>query len=170
MSKPWLKIYSDLFEHEKTLLVSETLKTEPLYVGAHLISLWTWAINNRPDGKLKSMTQGQIALAAKWKGDPQKFLSALQSANFIESDLSIRNWERYAGKLLQWRAANKTRMQLDRACKKAGVKVNRQNFIRSGKSSMEEKRRAALDQYYQLHPTERPKDWNHKKRNQETED
>lgn len=157
MSKPWIQIHSDLFEHEKTLLVSDSLETDPLYVGAHLISLWLWTINNRQDGKLKGMTPGQIALAAKWKGSPTKFISALQSAKFIENDLSIRNWERYAGKLLQWRQANKARMQIYRECKKVGVKVSSKNSVRGSNASITEKKKAALENYYRLHPNERPK-------------
>lgn len=157
MVKTYLKVHVDLFEHEKTLLVAELLKTEPLYIGAHLISLWTWTIGNRLNGKLEGMTPGQIALAAKWKGDPLKFLNALQTAKYIDNDLSVHNWDKYAGKLVAWRQANKNRMQIDRACRKAGLKFSSRNNIRGSNATMEEKKRAALEQYYQLHPKERPK-------------
>jgi hypothetical protein len=156
MVKTYLKVHTDLFEHEKTLLVAEMLKTKTLYVGAHLVSLWTWAICNRVDGKLEGMTPGQIALAAKWEGDSGKFLSALQTAKYIDSDLSLHNWNKYAGKLIQWRTANKNRMQLDRTFRKLGGKVSR-NSVRSSNASMEEKKRAWLEDYYRIHPNERPK-------------
>lgn len=157
MVKTYIKVHTDLYEHEKTLLVAEMLKTDPLYIGAHLTSLWMWTINNRMNGKLEGMTPGQISLAARWKGDPHKFLSALQSAKYIESDLSLRNWGKYAGKLIEWRAANKARMQLDRACKKAGLKFSAKQGIRGSNASMEDKKKAALERHYQLHPESRPR-------------
>lgn len=157
MVKTYLKVHVDLFEHEKTLLVAELLKTKPLYVGAHLISLWTWTIGNRLNGKLDGMTPGQIALAAKWEGDALKFLSALQTAKYIDSDLSVHNWSKYAGKLVAWREANKSRMQIDRAFKKAGLTIAKKQGIRSSNASMTEKKKALLERYYQLHPEQREK-------------
>ena len=49
------------------------------------------------------MTQARVS---GWTGDPDAFVSALVSAGFFERDddgMRIRNWERYAGRLIEKR-------------------------------------------------------------------
>lgn len=153
MSKPWIQLYSNVFKHEKTLMVAEIIGVKPIIAGSHLIALWLWTIENRITGDLKGMTPGQIALACEYDGDPKIFLNALQTARYIDHDFKVHNWERYAGKLIAWREGNRKRMQLDRACKKAGIHFSKRT---KNNMSMEEKKRARLNEWYALHPEQKP--------------
>ncbi len=79
----------------------------------HLMELWWWAIDNvGVDGRLTEMTHKEIAEAAQWEDDPQKFLEALIGGGFIDktSDgLFLHDWYDYAGKLIEAREKERER-------------------------------------------------------------
>lgn len=49
-----------------------------------LITLWTYAAQNRPDGALTGMDNDDIAIAADWDGDEKEFLAVLEKIGWIE--------------------------------------------------------------------------------------
>ena len=64
------------------------------------------------DGSLARYDAYEIAEAAQWNGDAQAFLDALIEAGFIDrkgDDLTLHDWDEYAGKLLERRAKDRER-------------------------------------------------------------
>jgi hypothetical protein len=59
-----------------------------------------------PDGEISSFDEDEIADAALWKGDPGKFVKALNNAGFVDSEKgknTIHDWDDYAGRLIEQR-------------------------------------------------------------------
>ena len=110
---------------------AETLDLPEVYVVAHLMALWTWALDNAPDGVLPSSPR-IIAKAAQWTGEPNMLINALFDAGFLETDearaenvhrtcdaragtIIIHDWHSYAGRLIEKRESNTERMRRARA-------------------------------------------------------
>jgi DnaD/phage-associated family protein len=89
----------------------------PQTVG-HLHFLWWWALDYAEDGDLTAFYPEDIADAAIYEGDADKFLEALESVGFVDNlngTLHLHDWHDYAGKLLSRRDKNKERMKAARA-------------------------------------------------------
>ena len=114
----WLELHQSLFTHRKTMQAAETLDLPEVYVVAHLMALWTWALDNAPDGVLPT-SRRIIGKAAQWTGDPSAFVNALLDAGFLdggeEGQTIIHDWHSYAGRLVEKREANAERMRRTRA-------------------------------------------------------
>ena len=89
--------------------VAETLDLPEVYVVAHLAALWTWALDNAPDGVLPTSPR-IVAKAAQWTGEPKVLINALFDAGFLVlgdyGEPLIHDWDNYAGKLVAHRKAN----------------------------------------------------------------
>ena len=103
---PWLQVYSNLPSHPKVSRLADLLglnhkhvQPEVIAVGI-VINLWTWAIQNCPNGFLTVSTRA-IAKACGWTGNPDVLYEALIAADFVESDGYIHDWDEYAGLLLE---------------------------------------------------------------------
>jgi len=102
----WLKVEQSLPNHRKTLKISDELGIPIPNIIGHLVMFWLWGMDSAKDGRLDNITPGMIARVSGWTGDPEAFVSALVSAGFFERDddgMRIRNWERYAGRLIEKR-------------------------------------------------------------------
>ena len=114
----WIELHQSLFTHRKTMQAAETLDLPEVYVVAHLMALWTWALDNAPDGVLPT-SRRIIGKAAQWSGDPTALVNALFDAGFLEGDEEgrtlIHDWHSYAGRLVEKREANAERMRRARA-------------------------------------------------------
>jgi len=114
----WIELHQSLFTHRKTMQAAETLDLPEVYVVAHLMALWTWALDNAPDGVLPA-SRRIIGKAAQWSGDPTALVNALFDAGFLDGDEEgrtlIHDWHSYAGRLVEKREANAERMRRARA-------------------------------------------------------
>lgn len=113
----WIESHQELGRHPKALKLTRLLKAEqpgtalPAVVG-YLHFLWWWAMDFAQDGSLARYDAYEIAEAAQWNGDAQAFLDALIEAGFIDrkgDDLTLHDWDEYAGKLLERRAKDRER-------------------------------------------------------------
>lgn len=114
----WIELHQALWTHRKTLELADLLDLDETYAGAHLARLWTWALDNAPDGTIGKVSARVLAFGAGWKGDPQLFLEALLKSGWLdetEDGLSIHDWRAYAGKLIDRKRANTERMRVARA-------------------------------------------------------
>ena len=118
----WIEVHQSLPTHRKTRRLARELKLNgkdfPKAVG-HLVMLWLWAIDNAPSGDLGSIDPYDVADAAEWSGDPEKFMDALKKAGFVDDDMHIHDWDIYIGKLIDRREANAQRNREARAKKRA---------------------------------------------------
>jgi DnaD/phage-associated family protein len=102
----WIELHQSIWTHRKTLLLATELELDEIYAAAHLIHLWTWALDNARDGYLVDLPAKVIAYGAGWKGKPEVFVRALISAGWIdetERGLYIHDWDEYAGRLIEKR-------------------------------------------------------------------
>ena len=114
----WIELHQSLFTHRKTMQAAETLDLPEVYVVAHLAALWTWALDNAPDGVLPRSPR-IIAKAAQWTGEPNMLINALFDAGFLvtseDGETLIHDWQSYAGKLIDRRKRNAEAMKKARA-------------------------------------------------------
>jgi hypothetical protein len=118
----WIQVHQALGTHRKTYLLADALEIIPAQAVGHLALLWTWALDNAPDGSLDGSPASVIARAAQWTGDARTFLDALTDAGFVdlaEDGLRLHDWEEYAGNLLGIWEANKNRSRTWREARRA---------------------------------------------------
>lgn len=114
----WIELHQSIWTHKKTLLLAAELGMSETHAVAHLIRLWTWALDNVPTGDLSGLPPKVIAIGAGWDKDPEVFVRAAINAGwFDETDegLFIHDWQDYAGRLIEKRKANAERMRRARA-------------------------------------------------------
>ncbi|WP_052476145.1 conserved phage C-terminal domain-containing protein [Cohnella kolymensis] len=114
----WIELHQSLWTHKKTILLSAILDIDELYAGAHMSKLWTWALDNAPDGDISGLPPKVIAYGAGWKGDAVQFVDAAISCGWIDREgdlMHLHDWYDYAGRLLEKKNANKERMRSKRA-------------------------------------------------------
>lgn len=107
----WIELHQSVWTHRKTIELAGLLDIEADRAVAHCARLWTWALDNAPEGVLSTCTARVIAVAAQWQNDPDTFVQAMMSAGFIDADMTLHNWFKYAGKLIERRRANANRMR-----------------------------------------------------------
>jgi hypothetical protein len=123
----WIESHQSLKDHHKTMVLERELHISTVRAIGHLHLLWWWCLDNASDGNLESFDPRDIAKAAQWTGDSDKFLNALITAGFIDEkttqtenmgvkkQVTLHDWYDYAGKLVERRNANKDRMRDYRA-------------------------------------------------------
>ncbi len=75
MSKD-IRLRVDFLDHPKTMKLERRLGLQGVI---SLIRLWCFAAQNKPSGRLDGMDEEDIELAAKWSGDPGKFVETILS-------------------------------------------------------------------------------------------
>lgn len=70
----------------------------------HLHLLWWWALEIAPDGDLADYDEADLADAAQWPGEPDRFVGALLTCGpgdahgFLEPGLRLHDWQDYGGR------------------------------------------------------------------------
>ena len=104
----------------------------------HLNFLWWWALDFAKDGDLSGYEAEDIADAAMWTGDPEKFVNALLkcgrngSSGFLretESGLVLHDWDDYGGKYHKQREQSRNRMAKRRKRSQPDVDVTRNTRV-----------------------------------------
>jgi hypothetical protein len=133
----WIESHDTLAGHFKTSRLSAVLAISRAEAIGHLHMLWWWAVRYAPDGKLNRFQPREIADACDYKGDPEAFLDALVTAEFLDrKPLRIHDWGDYAGRLIARKEANRERMRAARAGGSPSIKSARASHMTntSGKS------------------------------------
>lgn len=112
----WIKAYQSLPTHKKLKKLKRLLKIKTPAAVGHVVMLWLWAIDNAPDGYLADLDYEDIAEAAEWQGDPEKFVEALVGAGFVDWDVNgdvsvLHDWDEYTGGLMDAQSEAKKKHQ-----------------------------------------------------------
>ena len=94
----WLEVHQSLFTHRKTYALADLLGLPEVHTVGHLVALWSWAIDNAPDGIIAASPR-TIGKAAQWPGAYDTFVDALVEVGFLDRDgetLAIHDWDDYA--------------------------------------------------------------------------
>lgn len=115
----WIELHQSLWTHRKTLILAGLLDIDETYAGAHIARLWTWALDNAPEGDITGLPGKVLAFAAGWRGDPTAFINALVDAGWIDAPddgpTMLHDWEEYAGRLIEKRRTDADRLRRWRA-------------------------------------------------------
>lgn len=108
----WIESHQELWRHPKTKKLARLLSVSvPTAIG-HLHGLWFWALDFAQDGDIGRYDPEEIADAVLWDGNAQEFIDALIGSGFADKtpeSITIHDWNEYAGKLLERRAADRQR-------------------------------------------------------------
>ncbi len=87
-----VRVYTDLPRHPKALELGNELRAPRAWT--HVVELWLWAREVRPEGDLKACTDRAIAQAAGWtRGKPEAFVAALTASGFLSAERVLVNFE-----------------------------------------------------------------------------
>ena len=119
----WIESHQTLREHPKLYQLSDLLKVDRPQAVGHLHFLWWWCIDYAPFGDLGGFSNTQIAGAAGWKGDANRFVKAMIESRFLdEKPLRIHDWMDFCGKLMSQRI-ERSRLKKSRLRLKKSQKV-----------------------------------------------
>ena len=131
----WIELHQAVWTHRKTFLLADALQLDQTYAAAHVIRLWTWALDNVPGGDCSALTERAIAYGADWRGDAPAFVAALIHAGWLDADadggLWLHDWQDYAGRLIERRMQNAERMRDARAQRAPSIKETRAQNVQS---------------------------------------
>jgi hypothetical protein len=99
----WIEVHQALPTHAKTMEMAVLLDVPEVNCVGHLVCLWLWAVDNAKDGWLNAARPVVIARAARWPGEPGRFVDALLGAGFLDEDGVIHDWDDYTGRLMERR-------------------------------------------------------------------
>lgn len=119
----WLHSHQSLRDHPKKDRLAEFLfngsvqnDVADLASVGILHCLWWWALDYAQDGDLSKFSDHQVAKACGWTGDATLLLQSLIEAGFVDKKpRRIHDWDEYAGRLLEQRERERTRVKNWRA-------------------------------------------------------
>jgi len=114
----WIKLHSNVFTHKKTYVLADMLNLKVIYAAAHVIKLWTWAVDNAKDGDLSEIPNRMIAKAAEWTKNADLFVNSCIEAGWLDQDesgnIKIHDWEDYTDTLIKRRERDAERKRKER--------------------------------------------------------
>lgn len=117
----WIKLDINLKHHPKPRKLARRLGASAPETTGHLVWLWSWAWTFASDGNLTNYDSEDIAEAAGYDGDANKFVKALIEVGFVDDcdgELTIHKWDEHCGSMHKERERRATHMRQARAKKK----------------------------------------------------
>jgi hypothetical protein len=99
----WIEVHQSLPTHAKTVEAAALLDVPEVQLVGHLVCLWLWALDNAQEGLVRVDKPIILAKAARWAGEPGRFVDALLGAGFLDESGAIHDWDEYAGRLMERR-------------------------------------------------------------------
>lgn len=121
----WIELHNSIWIHPKLKALSDALHIDRMLAGAHLIRLWTWAIENLEDecGDLSALDYEDIAAACGWRKSAKKLVEALIASHWLDQSdnrLFIHDWSEYSGgRLSRKRKSDRERKRKERSGQKS---------------------------------------------------
>lgn len=98
--------------HPRIKMLSLQLSITESNARGCLVTLWLWAMLNRPNGNLGKIHPEELAVLLDWKNDPIDLVSALVENRWLEASeegFNIPNWHEFGGKVETKRAKGRER-------------------------------------------------------------
>jgi hypothetical protein len=96
----WIASHINLRYHPKTIRLRQTLAAKDCHIVGHLICLWHWVAEYAFTGDLSRFSDQEIADAAGWTREADKFVRALVHCGFLDrakSGLRVHDWMDFCG-------------------------------------------------------------------------
>lgn len=106
----WIESHQSLGTHRKLFDLMDALHMSDVALVGHLHFLWWWSLDNAPDGDITGISDKMLAMAAHWKGSPEKWAGALRKTGWldeVDGHVWLHDWDDYAGRLIQQRGLTK---------------------------------------------------------------
>ncbi|MBN8249750.1 MAG: hypothetical protein J0L84_20205 [Verrucomicrobia bacterium] len=110
----WIELHQTLPRHPKLIRLATKLRIPRAQAAGHLTFLWLWTLDYAPSGDLSAFGPAEISAAADYSGDAELFVAALRETRWLDDGDTIHDWEEYAGKLIEKRAADRDRKRIAR--------------------------------------------------------
>ncbi len=94
----WIELHQSIRDHRKVIDLADRLEIAEPYAAGLCVYLWTWALDNAPDGVLRTSTR-LIAKASGWSGDEAQLFDALL--------VKIHDWEQYSPARIERKGVSK---------------------------------------------------------------
>ena len=95
----WIEVHQNLLRHPKTLRCAAALGVDRFTMVGHLVNMWCWALDAKPDGG--PLDDIDIRAATEWAG--RKDISvALAAARFLDErdgQYWLHDWDDYTSRL-----------------------------------------------------------------------
>lgn len=92
----WIALQDTVWTHHKTAKLSSSLNISLVCAVGHLLSLWHFAMSQRPeDGDLTDWGESGIESAARWSGKSGAFIEAARASKLLDGG-KIHGWEKHA--------------------------------------------------------------------------
>lgn len=100
----WIELHQAVWTHRKTFELSAALGLDETYAAAHVMRLWSWALDNASDGDLSHLSTRVIAYGAGWRApNADGFVDALVMVGWLDADHRIHDWDEYTGRFVERR-------------------------------------------------------------------
>lgn len=139
----WIEIHDDLPDHHKVIDLSDLLKADKDAVVGKLIRLWTWALNCREDGFIRTKDASTLADVMRLKGRPERIVKALVDVRLldpVDGGWRIHDWEEHV-EMLQASRERRRKQTADR------VRRFREKKARQDEQKKEEECNALQERY-----------------------
>jgi len=157
----WLRMDYELLQHPKLQRFARGLGITEAAAAGHLFALWGWAMNYAQDGNLTGFKPDDIAVAAGWPDNAEKFIDAalqcgIRGHGFLEKnsegDLLLHNWEEHMGGHFKKRKKEAERLRAYRK-KKGDTDDERTQYVPSTYDNRNENVRSTYDVRTQYVPS-----------------
>lgn len=135
----WFKMHQELARHPKLKRFARGLGiSRPTAIG-HLFLLWSWAMDYAQDGDLSQFSEDDIAEAAGWEGDAEKFITealrcGIRGPGFLENnsdgEIVLHRWDDHMGVELEKRKKEAERLRAYRKKQKQAA-TEKDNSVHS---------------------------------------
>ena len=117
----YVQVDLTFFTSKKVIKGARILGITPIQFGGHMIALWAWSMTNAKDGVLDDLEPQDIATAAGYPEDAEKFLKTIIAVGFVDSgeNLTLHNWQERSGKILELQEKDRIRAK-EKYTKKTG--------------------------------------------------
>lgn len=106
MSATWIKVPAGYFTEPAMMFLRRELKRD---ADALPLALWLFAAQQDGTGDLSAYTPEELAEALRFRGDPDRMVSALQAAGYLTEALHVVDWEDVFGLCRARSQAGRTR-------------------------------------------------------------
>ncbi len=115
----WIELHTNLPRHPKLMQLRERLRVKTPGLLGHLCLLWTWTLENAPDGNLARLDAKSLAAVCQFPPRrAEEFLDALLACGFLDGEgqsLRVHDWELYGGRYAHMQRMNRERKRRQRS-------------------------------------------------------